>query len=73
MINNLKGSSVSVHERSVRIFAIEMYKVSNSFTPPHINEVFEVSNKSPYNLKRNSRFSWPYQNQYITKLKVFSI
>ena len=73
MINNLKDSSVSVHERSVRILAIKMYKVSNSFTPPHKNEVFEVSNESPYNLKRNSQFSRPYQNQYITKLKDFSI
>ena len=54
-----KDRSVSIHERNVQILASEMYKVSNNFSPPHINEIFEVRNEHPYNLRQNSQFSRP--------------
>ena len=49
-------SSVSVYERNIQYMATEMYKVSNNFSPPHMNEIFEVRNEHPYNLKQNSQF-----------------
>ena len=36
--------SVSAHERNVQILATEIYKVSNNFSPPHMNEIFKVRN-----------------------------
>ena len=54
-----KDSSVSIHERNVQILATEMYKVSNNFSPPHMNGIIEVRNKHPYNLRRNSQFFRP--------------
>ena len=54
-----KDSSVSIHERNVQILATEMYNVSNNFSPPHMNEMFEVRNENPYNLKQNSQFYRP--------------
>ena len=47
---------ISIHERNVQILATEMYKVSNDFSPPHMNEVFEVRNEHPYNLRQSSQF-----------------
>ena len=52
-----KDSSVSIHERNVQILTPEMYKISNNFSPPHMNEIFEVINEHPYNLRQNSVFS----------------
>ena len=54
-----KDSSVSTHERNVQILTIKMYKVSNNFSPPRMNEIFEVRNQHPYNLRQDFQFSWP--------------
>ena len=48
-----KDSSVSIHERNVQILATAMNKVSNNFSPPHMNESFKVRNEHPYNLRQN--------------------
>ena len=42
-------SSVSLHERNVQILPTEMnptitFIISNNFSPPHMNEFFEVRN-----------------------------
>ena len=42
-----KDSSLSIHERNVQVLAAEMHKVSENFSPPHMNEIFEVRNKHP--------------------------
>ena len=52
-----KGSSVFIHERNVQILATETYKVSNNFSSPHMDEIFEVRNEHPYNLRQNFQFS----------------
>ena len=49
-------SSVSIYERNVQVKVTEICKVSNSFTPPHINYNSEVRNEYPYNLKQISQF-----------------
>ena len=54
-----KDSSVSIHERNVKILATEVYKVSNNFSPPDMNEIFEVRNEHLYNLRQNSQFFQP--------------
>ena len=51
-----QDSSVSIHERNVHILATEMHKGSNNFSRPHMNEIFEVRNEHPYNLRKNSQF-----------------
>ena len=51
-----KGSSVFIHERNVQILATETYKVSNNFSSPHMDEIFEVRNEHPYNLRQNFQF-----------------
>ena len=38
------------------LLATDMYKVSNSFATPHINEILEVRNKHPNNRRQNSQF-----------------
>ena len=48
-----KDSSVSIHEGNVQILATEMNKVSNNFSPPHMNKSFKVRNEHPYNLRQN--------------------
>ena len=42
-----KGSSVFIYERNVQILATETYKVSNNFSSPHMDEIFEVRNEHP--------------------------
>ena len=54
----LKRIAVSIHEKYVLILATEMYKVSNNFSPPHMNEIFEVRNEHTYNLRKNSQFAF---------------
>ena len=39
-----KDSSVSIHERSVKILASECIRSAITFSPPHLNEIFEVLN-----------------------------
>ena len=39
------------------MLATEMYKVSINFSPPHVNEIFEISNEHSYKLKQ--KFSRP--------------
>ena len=52
-----EDSSVSIHERNVKILATEMYNISNNFSHTHMSEIFEVNNKHPYNLRQNYKFS----------------
>ena len=42
-----------------KFWLLNMYKVSKNFSPPHMNEIYEVRNVHPYNLRQNSQFSWP--------------
>ena len=42
-----------------QILASEMHKVSNNFTPPHMNKIFEVRNEHPYNLTQDPQFFRP--------------
>ena len=37
-----------IRERIARILGPEMYKVSNNFSPAHMNEIFEIRIKHPY-------------------------
>ena len=53
-----KNSSVSIHERNRQILDTKMYKVNNH-SPSYKNEIFEVRNKNPYNLRQYSQFFQP--------------
>ena len=48
-----KDSSVSIHQRNVKVLTTEMCKVSNNFSPIHMNEIFKISNEHPSNLRQN--------------------
>ena len=54
-----KDSSFSIHERNVYILSTERYKVSHNFSPPYMNEIFEVRNEHSYHLRQNSQFFRP--------------
>ena len=54
-----KDSSVSIHERNVQILTTEIYNVSDEFSPPNTNKIFEVRNEYSCNLRQNSQFFLP--------------
>ena len=56
-----KDGSVSVHNRNLQILATEMYKVKNDLSPLIVTELFEHRNEH-YNLRKNSQFTIPEQN-----------
>ena len=54
-----KGRSVPFHERNVQMLATEIYQISDNISPQHMNEIFEIGQKHPYNLRQNSQFCRP--------------
>ena len=54
-----KDNSVSIHYRNVQALAIEMYKVANGISPEIMNEIFQLREKSHYNLRYTSEFIIP--------------
>ena len=46
-------------KKNVQILAAGMYKLSNNFSLPHMNEIFEVRNEHHYNLRQNYQFYRP--------------
>ena len=54
-----KDGSVSIHERNIKILAIEMFKVSKNLAPPQMLEIFKLKDQPQYNLRYNSLFSRP--------------
>ena len=51
-----KDNSVSMHYTNIQAVAIEMYKVANGMSPELMNEVFQLIEKSQYNLRYTSEF-----------------
>ena len=62
-----KDSSVSIHHRNIRSFAIETYKIKNNVSTPIRSELFEKRNLN-YNLRSQTDFSLQ-----IPEPKVWSI
>ena len=54
-----KDSSVSFHERNIKILATEMFIVSKNLTPPQMHKIFKLKDQPQYNLRYNSLFSRP--------------
>ena len=54
-----KDNSVSIHYRNVQALAIEMYKVANGISPEIMNEIFQLREKSHYNLCYTFEFIIP--------------
>ena len=48
-------SSVSVDDRKIRTFAIEIYKICHDILPTIMNEIFTLRHQHKYNLK-----NWTY-------------
>ena len=46
-----KDNSVSIHYRNIQALAVEMYKVANGMSPEIMNEIFQLREKSHYNLR----------------------
>ena len=51
-----KDDSVSIHYRNIQALVIEMYKVANGTSPEIMNEIFQLREKSHYNLRYTSEF-----------------
>ena len=54
-----KANSVSIHYRNIQALAMEMYKVANGMSPEIMNEIFQLREKSHYNLRYTSEFIIP--------------
>ena len=46
-----KDSSVSIHERNIKILGAEMFKVSKNLAPPHMHEIFKLKYQPHHNLR----------------------
>ena len=57
-----KDNSVSIHQRKLQILAIEMFKVSNGLSPVLMNDIFKLTGKQTYNLRKLSQFYRPKVN-----------
>ena len=51
--------SVSVHNRSLQILAMEMYKIKNDLSPLIVTELFEKRNEQHCDLRKYSQFTIP--------------
>ena len=54
-----KDNSVSIHYRNIQALAIEMYKVANGMSSEIMNEIFQLREKSHYNLRYTCEFIIP--------------
>ena len=54
-----KDNSVSIHYRNIQALAIEMHKAANGMSPEIMNEIFQLTEKSHYNLRYTSEFIIP--------------
>ena len=54
-----KDNSVSIHYRNIQALATDMFKLANGMPPEIINEIFQLSEKSNYNLRYTSEFIIP--------------
>ena len=54
-----KDCSVSIHERNIKILAIEIFKVSKNPAQPQMHDVFKLKDQAQYNLRYNSLFCRP--------------
>ena len=52
-------NSVPIHHRHIQTLAIEMYKVTNGLSPEIMNEIFQITEESRFNLSYTSQFTIP--------------
>ena len=54
-----RDNSLSIHYKNIQALAIEMYKVGNGISLEIINEIFQLTEKSHYNLRHTSELIIP--------------
>ena len=54
-----KDNSISIHYRNIQAHATEMHKVANGMSLEIMNEIFQLREKSHYNLRYTSEFIIP--------------
>ena len=52
-----KDGSASIHEKNIKILAIEMFKVSKNLVLPQMHEILKLKYQPHYNIRCNSLFS----------------
>ena len=57
-------NSVSIHYRNIQALETEMYKIANGMSSEIMNEIFQLREKSHYNLRYTSQFIIPPINVY---------
>ena len=67
-----KDSSVSIHHRNIRSFAIETYKIKNNVSTPIRSELFEKRNLN-YNLRSQTDFSLQIPEPKVWSIVPFEI
>ena len=68
-----KDNYVSIHQRNLQMLAIEMFKVSNGFSPALMNDIFELRGEQTYNLRKFSQFYRPKVNSVYLLRKTKSM
>ena len=54
-----KDGSISIHHRTLRTLAVQLFKIFKGLSPVIFAEVFPVGQQSQYNMKNNSYFAMP--------------
>ena len=54
-----KDGSISIHHRTLRTLAVQLFKVFKGLSPVIFAEVFPVGQQSQYNMKNYSYFAMP--------------
>ena len=52
-------NSVSIHFTNIQALEVESYKVANEMSPEIMNEIFQLREKSHYNLRYTPEFITP--------------
>ena len=52
-------NSVSIHFTNIQALEVESYKVANEMSPEIMNEIFQLREKSQYNLRYTPEFITP--------------
>ena len=67
-----KDSSLTIHQRNLKLLVTEMFKVKIGCAPDIMKEIFEIENRN-YNFRHNFLINGVTLDRYITALKQLSL
>ena len=64
--------SVSIHDRNIQTFSIDLHKILDGSAPEIIKELFKLREDSVYNLRHTSQFTIPCLNTWYHGIESVS-